>query len=181
MRDTEVPASEASTSQRADTFRRVAEGSIHDAYRLAGAILRDPAESRDAVHDAFITAWQRWPSLRDPRKFDSWFKRIIINVCRERLRHASRRRSSDLDSQTRVIAVDPSQDVHDRLHVEESLARLKPDDRILLALRYFRDLKVDEIATILDIPSGAVKSRLNRAHSRLRAVMERPQSGGGSR
>jgi RNA polymerase sigma-70 factor (ECF subfamily) len=181
VRESEIRADASSSEQRAAAFRRVADGSLHDAYRLAGAILRDPSESRDAVHDAFITAWQRWPSLRDQTKFDSWFKRIVVNVCRERLRVTTRRASSDIESQTSLPAPGPSLEIHERLLVEESLTRLKPDDRIVIALRYFHDLKVGGIATVLDVPPGTVKSRLNHAHSRLRAVMERSQSSGGSR
>lgn len=181
MAETDAPANATSTAGRADAFRRVAEGSLHDAYRLAGAILGSPTDARDAVHDAFITGWQRWPSLRDQAKFDSWFKRIIVNTCRERLRYSSRRRSSDLDLQATLQVPDQSPDIHDRLLVQQSLSRLKPDDQIVLALRYYRDLKVDDIAAILDVPPGTVKSRLNHAHSRLRAAVERSQSAGGSR
>jgi RNA polymerase sigma-70 factor (ECF subfamily) len=65
--------------------------------------------------------------------------------------------------------------------VEESLDRLKPDDRIVLALRYFYDFKIDDISIVLDIPSGTVKSRINHAQSRLRAVVDRAQRDGGSR
>ena len=180
MQETDNLGDAASTAQRAEAFRRVAEGSLHDAYRLAGAILGSSTDARDAVHDAFILGWRRYPSLRDPSKFDSWFKRIIVNTCRERLRHGARRKSSDIESHANLPALDPSQGVHDRVLVQDALLQLKPEDRIVLALRYYRDLKVDDIAAILDVPPGTVKSRLNHAHSRLRAAVERSQSGGGS-
>jgi len=181
MQKTEDLGDAASTAQRAEAFRRVAEGSLQDAYRLAGAILGSPTDARDAVHDAFITGWQRYPSLRDQSKFDSWFKRIIVNTCREHLRHGSRRRSSDLESQASLATPDTAPGVHDRVIVEEALLQLKPDDRIVLALRYYRDLKIDDIASVLEVPAGTVKSRLNHAHSRLRSAIERSQPGGGPR
>jgi RNA polymerase sigma-70 factor (ECF subfamily) len=180
--DAEVDGTQVSDAlDRTDAFKRVAESHLRDAYRLAGAILGDPTEARDAVHDAFITGWKRWPSLRDQAKFDSWFKRIIINECRDRLRRSSRRKTSDLDSHAGDLTTDVSQQIDARLLVEESLARLKPDDRIVLALRYFYDLRVDDIAMVLDIPPGTVKSRLNHAQSRLRAIVDRTQREGGSR
>lgn len=58
------------------------------------------------------------------------------------------------------------------------IARLKPDERILLALRYHRDLKLDDIADLLEVPTGTVKSRLNKAHKTLRAALATEQRGG---
>jgi len=178
VRENEIrlaPARDATDQARAEAFRRVAEGHLLDAYKLAGAILGDPTESRDAVHDAFIAAWQQWPNLRDQSRFQAWFKRIVVNECRDRLRRASRRRTEDVDQQIGLRAPDVSGQVHDRFLVEAAIRELKPDDRIVLALRYYRDLRVDDIAALLDIPAGTVKSRLNHAHVRLRAVMERSQ------
>ncbi len=77
---------QSDVGERARLLRELAEDSLRDAYRLAGAILRDPAEAEDAVHDAFVAGWQKWPTLRDVDKFDAWFRRIVVNVCRERLR-----------------------------------------------------------------------------------------------
>ena len=54
---------------------------------------------------------------------------------------------------------------------EAALARLKPDDRVVLALRYYRDLRIDDIASLLDIPSGTATSRLRAAHQRLREIL----------
>jgi RNA polymerase sigma-70 factor (ECF subfamily) len=159
-------------AERARVFRALAEESLHDAYRLAGAILRDPGEAEDAVHDAFVTGWQKWPTLRDASKFDAWFRRIVVNTCRKRLRSQKHRRSGELDESTRVAAPTPGLDVHDRLRLEQCIARLGADDRIILSLRYYRDLKVDDVALALDLSPGTVKSRLSRAHARLRAELE---------
>jgi RNA polymerase sigma-70 factor, ECF subfamily len=171
----------ASACDRANAFRGMADGRLEDAYKLASAILGSPSEARDAVHDAFITGWQRWPSLRDPERFDPWFRQIIVNVCRDRLRRSSRRPTVEGGSGPRSTVPDVSRQVQDRLLVEQGLARLKPDERIILALRYYRDLKVDDIAEVLAVPPGTVKSRLNNAHKRLRDVLERAEAGEGSR
>jgi RNA polymerase sigma-70 factor (ECF subfamily) len=163
--------------EREAAFRRLAEHHIESSYRLANAILGDAAESRDAVHDAFITAWQRWPSLRDPAKFEWWFKRIVVNTCRNRLRDRSVRRAGDITAETVTAGPDALGRSHDRIVIEQALAGLKPDDRVVLALRYYHDLKLDDIATLLDVPTGTVKSRLNHAHARLRAAIERTVPG----
>jgi RNA polymerase sigma-70 factor (ECF subfamily) len=167
--------------EREAAFRRLAERHIESSYRLANAILDDAADSRDAVHDAFITAWQRWPSLRDPEKFEWWFKRIVVNTCRNRLRDRSLRRAGDISAETMIAGPDDLGRSTERVLVEQALAGLKPDDRVVLALRYFHDLKLDDIATLLDVPTGTVKSRLNHAHARLRGAIERSVAGQTSR
>ena len=83
-------AEAADDAERAATFRLLAERHLSDSYRLANAILGDPSESKDAVHDAFLTAWRKWHSLRDHEKFEQWFQRIVVNTCRDRLKRASR-------------------------------------------------------------------------------------------
>jgi RNA polymerase sigma-70 factor (ECF subfamily) len=157
---------------RSEAFRILADENLDDAYRLAYAVLRDTAETRDAVHDAFVTAWDGWASLRDPSKFDAWFRQIVVNTCRNRLSAASRRRMSDAALQTELPAPDSTESVHERELVVSALSKLKPDDRIVLALRYYRDLKVEDIAEVLGIPSGTATSRLRKAHQRLRSVLE---------
>ena len=67
-------------AQRIAAFQRLADQRLEASYRLANAILRDESQSQDAVHDAFVLAWQRWSSLRDHSKFDAWFDRIVVNV-----------------------------------------------------------------------------------------------------
>ena len=170
-----VPATD---EQRADAFRRLVDDHLEDSYRLANAILGRPTDARDAVHDAFITGWERWPSLRDPERFGSWFKRIVVNTCKNRLNQSARRRSTDIAERPDPSGPDHTAGVHDRLEIEQGLERLKPDDRIVLALRYYRDLKVEQIADLLDIPPGTATSRLRNAHIRLRRVIERSEPRG---
>jgi RNA polymerase sigma-70 factor (ECF subfamily) len=159
-------------SERAAAFRRLADSRLYENYKLANAILGDPEGSQDAVHDAVIAAWRYWPTLRDQSKFDAWFSRIVVNTCRNRLSKAGRRRTTDIAERSDAAVHDPSPQVHDREQLERGLVQLKPDDRVLLALRYSRDLTLEDIAELLDVPVGTVKSRLNRAHQRLRAALD---------
>jgi RNA polymerase sigma-70 factor (ECF subfamily) len=165
-----------SAMEREAAFRSLASGHLEESYRLANAILGDRSESRDAVHDAFIKAWQQWPSLRDHTKFEWWFKRIVVNTCRNRMRDATRRRATDIEGHVTLAAPDESGLIHDRFEVEQALACLKPDDRVILAMRYYHDLTLADIAALLDVPTGTVKSRLSNAHARLRSVVDRDET-----
>src|SRR5262245_53147430 len=89
------PSSVPGTAARDAAFLRLASEHLDRAYRLARAIVRDPAEAQDATHDAFVQAWRKWGSLRDPDRFDAWFDRILVNTCRNRLR-AVRRLPTDI-------------------------------------------------------------------------------------
>ena len=160
---------------RAAAFRSLADEHLDSSYRLARAILRDPAEAEDATHDAFVTAWQKWPTLRDPALFDRWFRRILVNTCRNRLKSASRWQLRDISRELTLAAADDDATRDERDAIGRGLATLGPDDRIILALRYERDLTVDGIADALGIPSGTVKSRLHNALQRLQAAVATPE------
>ena len=157
---------------RGVAFQRLADEHIGHAYRLANAILRNPSDAEDAVHDAFVTAWERWSSLRDEARFDAWFGRIVVNNCRDRLRRASRWGLTDISAEIGLSTPDATGGVQDREQVARALSRLKPDDRLVLALRYYRDLRVEDIADLLGIPFGTATSRLRTAHIRLRAILD---------
>jgi RNA polymerase sigma-70 factor, ECF subfamily len=167
----------ASSTARQEAFQRLADGSLTASYRLANAILADPVESRDAVHDAVVTAWKSWDSLRDQTRFDAWFQRIVVNTCRDRLRRAARRRTERLAALPEPIGPDVAADIHRRLLVEQALRRLAPDDRIVIALRHYHDLTIEHIAGLLGLPTSTTNSRLRTARSRLREAIRSIEDG----
>jgi RNA polymerase sigma-70 factor (ECF subfamily) len=159
-------------TERAAAFLRLADEHLDAAYRLARAILRDPAEAQDATHDAFVQAWQKWPTLHDPAAFEHWFDRILVNTCRNRLQSGTRRRTTDISSEIGLTGVDHFGRALDRQVLGHAVSTLSPDHRIVIALRYFRDLSIDEIARRLGVPPGTVQSRLHYALKRLHAVID---------
>ena len=162
-------------AERTAAFRGLAERHLDPSYRLANAILGNPAEAEDAVHDAFVTAWRKRDSLREPDKFEAWFKRVVVNTCRDRLRRRARTQTADIATHGSLAIPDPSSAVDDHVLLEQALGRLTPDDQLLIVLRYDHDLKLDDIAHLIGIPTGTVKWRLNRAHKRLRSALGRSQ------
>lgn len=159
-------------SARADAFRALADEHLDASYGLAWVILGQRVEAEDATHDAFVTAWRKWSTLRDPDLFQHWFDRILVNTCRNRLRHVARWRTRNLSSELESFASDPYAATHDRAWLWPALARLAPEQRVVVALRFYRDLSIDQIAARLDVPSGTVKSRLHRALRELRVGLD---------
>ena len=162
-------------------FRRLAESQLDASYRLASAILGDPTEAQDAVHNAFLTAWRKWRSLRDPSRLEPWFQRILVNTCRNRLRRASRLSTSEFPAESVTASADQTAAVHDRDVLDRGFARLSADDRVVLILRYYRDMKVEDIAELVGVRPGTVMSRLHRAQGRLRAALEESGAEGSPR
>jgi RNA polymerase sigma-70 factor (ECF subfamily) len=161
------------TTDRATAFGRLADEHLDAAYRLARAILRDPSEAQDATHDALVQAWRKWSTLRDPLLFQQWFDRILVNTCRNRLQHASRWQARDISTEVGLAGGDHfgrAADDHEVLG--NAIATLSPDHRTIVALRYYRDLQVDDIATRLGIPAGTVQSRLHYALKHLHRAID---------
>jgi RNA polymerase sigma-70 factor (ECF subfamily) len=163
-------------SERIKAFQQLAEERLDASYRLANAILGDESQSQDAVHDAVVQAWQRWSSLRDRAKFNAWFDRIVVNECRGRLRGSKYRRTADM-AEARLTSPDATAEVHQRLFVEQALRQLKPDDIVVLTLRHYLDLQLEDVAVLLDVPVPTVNSRLRSARARLREQLERQSPG----
>lgn len=161
---------------RAAAFRTLIGSSLDDSYRRAAVLLGNRFEAEDAVHDAAERAWRAWGSLRDPAQFEAWFGRILVNVCRDRLRR--RRRVAVIEIRTTSPEdVDPRAGLHidraaDRVEILDILASLSADERIAISLRFEADLTVPEIARLTATREGTVKSRLHNALKKLRTAIE---------
>jgi RNA polymerase sigma factor (sigma-70 family) len=156
-----------------DAFARLVAGSIGRLNAIARLILRDYALAEDAVQDAFVDAWRSLPGLRDPERFQAWLTRLLVRSCQDTRRRA-RRRTLELP----LLASD-GPDVPDHQatfavidQIERGLQGLTIDQRTVLVLTYYLDLPIAEAASALGIPSGTMKSRLNRAISALRATVD---------
>lgn len=158
-------------AEEKDALVALAERGLGPAYRLARAILLDDQEAEDAVQDACVAAWRRRSSLRDRQRFGPWFDRIVIPACRDRLRRRQRQK-------VRAIAlavaweegVTPAEG-QDR-GLDEALDRLDTDHRLVVLLRYWEDLTLEDISERLGVPVGTVKSRLHYALRALRRNLE---------
>ena len=174
----------AAAGDAGERFLRLANGELDRAYRLAGLLLGDEHEAQDATQDALIRAWQSIGSLRDPAGFQAWFDRILVNVCRDRLRRRRRITFVPIDSEgdggrsgTRD-ATDPFRAVLDRDHAVRAMTGLNPDERIVLILHYWADLTLDAVAERLGWPVGTVKTRLHSGLNAIRRTLESTPDGG---
>ncbi|HJT63393.1 MAG TPA: sigma-70 family RNA polymerase sigma factor [Candidatus Limnocylindria bacterium] len=161
---------EKESSARADAFRQLADRHLESSYRLALVIMGQPADAQDAVQEAFVLAWRKWGTLRDQAKFERWFDRILVNTCRSRMRSASRWQTQDL-SEDLALARESYGDVIERDVLFQAMRRLSADHRVVVGLRFYRDLTVEDIAKRTGARPGTVKSRLHHALRQLRELM----------
>ena len=161
-----------------DAFEEIVHARIDAIYRLSFAIVGDDADARDATQETFVAAWRRIRSLRDPDRFDAWLQRIAVNAARMTLRARGRRRvreipSGDVGALAVVAdrgAVEPSERSDAEL-LGVALDRLPVDQRTILVLHHLEGRGVAELAEILEIPVGTVKSRLYTARRALEAAL----------
>ncbi|MFZ5897938.1 MAG: RNA polymerase sigma factor [Bacillota bacterium] len=135
-------------------------------YRSALAILGHEQDARDAVQDAVMILCRDLRRLNDPASFKTWSMRILV------------RRSYDIARKKRPEAVLAEAHLvtgalapEDGMVVREALAQLDADHRVAVGLRYFEGLALAEIAAVLDIPVGTVKSRLHNGLKKLRGLL----------
>jgi RNA polymerase sigma-70 factor (ECF subfamily) len=157
----------------ADRFLRLANGELDRAYRLAGLLLGDQHEAEDAAQDALLRAWRSAASLRDPAGFQAWFDRILVNVCRDRLRRRGRVRLITIDDALSASADrDPFRTIFDRDEVLRAMGSLDDDHRIVIVLHYWADLTLEGVADRVGWPVGTVKSRLHRGLMTMRSRLD---------
>jgi RNA polymerase sigma factor (sigma-70 family) len=158
----------------ADAFTQLVRAAAPRLHGVANLILRDPDRAKDAVQEAFIAAWRDMRALRDPDAWDPWLRRLTVRTC-YRLAKKERRRTEVeigvIPTEDGVRTPDASADFADREWVLSELGRLGVDQRSVIALHYYLDLPMREVAEILDIPFGTAASRLHRGLEVMRAAM----------
>lgn len=135
--------------------------------RLAAHVLHNSREAEDVAQEAFVKAFRQIDQFRGESGFYAWLYRIVINLCLDRMRRKSATSELPLEAQTMPhAAVTP--DMEKRLAVEQVLNSLTPPMRAALVLREVEGLEYAEIAAVLNIPVGTVRSRLNTARDQFR-------------
>lgn len=149
------------------------EGKI---FRLAISILRDRQDAEDAAQEAFLRVFLKLRSFRGESSFDTWLTAVVINVCRDKLRHRRLRQILSLEwirnepdtSQVELIeVVDKRQQTGELWNL---VGRLDDRLRIPVILVYQEGLPVKEAARALGLPSSTVYSQLKAAHKQLQQM-----------
>lgn len=155
----------------ADAFRRLAERWTPRLLRHARRVLLDADASADAVQDAWVAIAKGLKRLDDPARFAGWALAITSRRCVDEIRRRQRLRAVVSEAEASEAAA-PADDPDTRLDIGAAVARLPPDQRLLVSLFYGEGLSVEEIAAALAIPVGTVKSRLHVIRQTLKTYLQ---------
>lgn len=146
---------------------------VEPGYRLALTILRQREEAEDAVQEATIKAWRHLDQLRPGAPVRPWFLSIVANQARSvrRGRWFGVVKLADPER----IGPGPEDAIAQHADIRRAMAKLDPDDRLALYLRYYMDLPLPEVATVLGISESAAKARVHRAGKRMKPVLDLPE------
>lgn len=135
-------------------------------YRVAKSMLGSEADCADAAQNALLRAWEKQHTLRDTAYFKTWLTRILINECRAMLRQRARFVPLEEEAAEGEIAPEGGGELY------EAVMGLDEKYRLPVVLHYIEGFKTAEIAAMLRLPEGTVKTRLRRAREILREELE---------
>lgn len=144
-----------------EAFSRLIREIQGELYRMARTLLHRDEDCADAIQEAILKAYRSVPKLREPAYFRTWMFRILIHECR-RIYHKEKRM---LPTDALPEREAPTRETD--LDLQDAVKRLDEPLRTLIKLHYYADLPLAQIAEIMDVSEGTLKSRLHRARRQL--------------
>ncbi|WP_091727904.1 sigma-70 family RNA polymerase sigma factor [Proteiniborus ethanoligenes] len=139
-------------------------------YRLAYSYVKNTDDALDIVQESIYKAITSLDKIQNPEYIKTWFYRIVINTSLDFLR--KQKKIVIADAETLEFYSPGANDNYKDLDLQKALDNLPPNYRSIIVLRYFEDLKIEEIADILELNVNTVKTRLYSALKKLRLNME---------
>ena len=159
-----------------EAFGALVEQYRDNVYRLAYRMCGNAYDADEAAQEAFVAAWRALPNFRGDAKFSTWLYRLTTNAAIDVMRREKRHQTvgdgemvdlaDDADSPQETVERTEQQEA-----VQKALATLSEEYREVLLLRYMEELDYAEIAEVLQLPSGTVKSRISRGRKQLRKFL----------
>ena len=157
-----------------EAFEQIVDKYQKPIFNGAYRIINQYEDAEDVTQAVFVKAFENLRSFNPKYKFFSWLYRMLINESLNFINHRKRIEISDtetmrhkLNPQENHRAIDLSRDI------QNALMDLKPDYRVVVVLKHFRDFSYKEMSTVLDIPEKTVKSRLFTARQALKDILVR--------
>ena len=161
------------------SFEELAQRYERELYLTCYGILGHREDAADALQETMLRAWRGFHGFRGEAQWRTWFRRIAINTSIDFLR--KRKPDASLDKMAEEEGFDPPDSqasVSGELEtgerkrlLREAIAQLEEKDRTLIVLRDVRGLSYEEVASVLHVPLGTVKSRLKRARQKLAKIL----------
>jgi RNA polymerase sigma-70 factor (ECF subfamily) len=142
-------------------------------YSVAYRILRDAGLAEDVLQNALVLAWRRLPKLRDLDRFEAWIHRILVHACYDESQRTRSWRATVTVFPIELAGMtDETSQIADRDELERAFRWLTIEQRAVFVLHHYLGLPLVEVAELLGIPAGTVRSRLHYATRSLRTAIE---------
>lgn len=145
-----------------EAFTKAINEMVQTLYRVSCSQLAIEADREDAVQETLRRAWEKRASLKNDRYLHTWVIRILLNVCHDIQRE--RKRMIPTDTIPELVAE------RDNMDLRDCLLRLDERERMPILLYYIEGYDIRQVAAILRIPQGTVKSRLDRGRRQLKDI-----------
>lgn len=156
-------------------FSNILEGVKVKLYKTGMAILKNDDDTCDAIQETLLSAYQNFSTLKNPEYFNTWIIRILINKCYDIIK--KNKKISNINEKLMQTSTPYYEMYCDESELEQILNKLDADLRTVTVLYYYDDLPVTDIAQILNIPEGTVKSRLSRARTKISEIYQLEEGG----
>jgi RNA polymerase sigma-70 factor (ECF subfamily) len=152
-----------------EALERLLDAYEKKVFRMAVAMLRDAGRAEEVTQDVFLKVWRALPSYDGRASLSTWVYAIARNTCLSAVRSESYRKTTLLEEsqEPTVASIGPL-----NVALKQCLSRLPDVQRDVITMFYFEDRNVAEVAQLMDLPEGTVKSHLRRARQALGEMME---------
>ncbi|OPY57654.1 MAG: ECF RNA polymerase sigma factor SigW [Pelotomaculum sp. PtaU1.Bin035] len=162
-------------------FKLVYELFYKQVYQAAFFVTSDAGMAEDIVHETFLKLMDKIEQIKDPSKLEAWLCRIATNKARDIIHHRSVMtlfaEARDIYSDNQLISPETVLLEKERKQIlQQQIRILQPEHKLILYLKYYKDMSVNEISTETGIPAGTVKSRLARAREAFKRHLNRNSS-----
>jgi RNA polymerase sigma-70 factor (ECF subfamily) len=177
----EVQFVTASQAGDQDAFAKLVQLHQRRVFNLVFRMLQNYEEANEVTQETFLAAWQGLPAFRGDARFSTWLYRIAYNCCLKQLELRKRDKVLQAAMQEEHILQRGDQDAHVTAELEahnfqelvrEHLSQLPAKYRIVLILRHLQEMTYEEMAEILTVPIGTIKTHLFRARNLLKERLE---------
>jgi RNA polymerase sigma-70 factor, ECF subfamily len=171
LNESDVALIRAAMSGRSESFSTLVTHYRNFVYRTVYGILRNAADAEDVTQETFIKVYQSLKGLRQPETFPTWLARTAVRTALNWVEKSNRSRAAPLEGNIGYVQRDEYRSTQIRIDVENALNQLSPEHRAVIVLRELHGFNYEEMARILEVPVGTVRSRLFNARTKLRQLL----------
>lgn len=186
MRSVDIELIEKFRNGSVEAFEQVVRNYQQYAFRIAYGMLGSCRDAEDVVQEAFLTVYYKIDGLRSNDAFPTWLGKIVTNLCVRKTEKDAKNKAIPFETlENMQVDSAPSNDAYRlsdiRQDVRNAIMRLPVDYRTVVVLRDLQGYSYKEIAEIIDVPVGTVKSRIYQSRTLLAEILQSPGKKGASK